>query len=195
MRLIYSILFTLSVSYHLFPLVGRIIFFHAVLFVMRHVDSFVMNSMLTFFCVDLNRIAEHDMRLMAIDADTLGIPETEYEPHLTMASNKFTRIASEGAAANGNVLVLQAEEEAERSTSEKNEKKEVKEKCDDVEMVDGDEDKEDDAEFKSESDHDEGEEEKADEPNEDEDEYEEGRVRKRQRLVKLLRFGSRSLPL
>ena len=29
---------------------------------------------------------------MRIDSDTLGIPKTEYEPHVTMASSEFTRI-------------------------------------------------------------------------------------------------------
>ena len=74
-----------------------------------------------------------------IDLILFGIPETEYEPHVIMASSEFTRIicdlsqlgesgtevskevgfTSEGEAPNGNVLLLQAEEEAEGSTSEK----------------------------------------------------------------------------
>jgi len=164
-----------------------------------------------------DRIAEYDMKLMDIDSDTLGIPETEYEARVTMASSEFSRIvrdlsqlgesvrievskegvrfASEGEAANGSVLLRQAEgasvssgkitaakeaaadddddddDEAEGSTSKK-EKKVKKEKSDDVEMNDGDEDKED-----------EGEEEKEDEEaaNEDEDEDEEGSSKKRKK--------------
>ena len=100
------------------------------------------------------------------------------------------RFASEGEAANGNVLFWQgggadisggkiravkeeavAEEEAEGSMNEKKGKKKAKEKSDDVEMVDGDEDKEDNAEFQPKLDDDEGGEEKDDdEVNEDEDE-------------------------
>jgi len=78
-----------------------------------------------------DRIAEYDMKLMDIDSDTLGIPETEYEARVTMPSAEFTRIvrdlsqlgesvrievskegvrfASEGESANGSVLLRQAE--------------------------------------------------------------------------------------
>ena len=45
-----------------------------------------------FLYVDSDRIAEYDMKLMDIDSDTLGIPETEYDARVTMASSKFTRI-------------------------------------------------------------------------------------------------------
>jgi len=78
-----------------------------------------------------DRIAEYDMKLMDIDSETLGIPETEYEARVTMSAAEFTRIvrdlsqlgesvrievskegvrfASEGEAANGSVLLRQAE--------------------------------------------------------------------------------------
>ena len=91
------------------------------------------------------------MKLMGIDSDILGIPETKYESGVTMVSSKFTRIVrdlgehirievsnegdrfpSDGEAADSNVQLLQAGEQAERSTSGKKEK----EKSDDVEMVD-----------------------------------------------------------
>ncbi|KAJ3483317.1 hypothetical protein NLJ89_g12073 [Agrocybe chaxingu] len=39
-----------------------------------------------------DRIAEYDMKLMDIDADTLQIPETEYDARVTMPSAEFTRI-------------------------------------------------------------------------------------------------------
>jgi len=67
------------------------------------------------------------MKLMDIDSDTLGIPHTDYDASVTMASTEFTRIvrdlsllgesvridvskegvrfASDGEAANGNVLL------------------------------------------------------------------------------------------
>lgn len=76
---------------------------------------------------DSDRIAEYDMKLMDIDADTLGIPETDYEARVTMPSAEFSRIvrdlsqlgesvrievskegvrfASDGEAANGSVLL------------------------------------------------------------------------------------------
>ncbi|KAF5349914.1 hypothetical protein D9756_009306 [Leucocoprinus leucothites] len=74
-----------------------------------------------------DRIAEYDMKLMDIDSDQLGIPDTEYEARVTMPASEFTRIVrdlsllgesvrievskegirftSEGEAANGNVLL------------------------------------------------------------------------------------------
>ncbi|KAJ6567433.1 proliferating cell nuclear antigen, N-terminal domain-containing protein [Mycena vulgaris] len=74
-----------------------------------------------------DRIAEYDMKLMDIDSDTLGIPDTDYDAEVTMPSAEFSRIvrdlgalgesvrievskegvrfASEGEAANGSVLL------------------------------------------------------------------------------------------
>ncbi|KAL1677120.1 proliferating cell nuclear antigen, N-terminal domain-containing protein [Schizophyllum commune] len=74
-----------------------------------------------------DRIAEYDMKLMDIDSDQLGIPDTEYDAQVTMASSEFARIvrdlsqlgesvrievskegirfASDGEAANGSVLL------------------------------------------------------------------------------------------
>jgi proliferating cell nuclear antigen len=71
------------------------------------------------------------MKLMDIDSDTLGIPDTDYDARVTLPSNEFTRIvrdlsqlgesvrievskegvrfASEGEAANGSVLLKQSE--------------------------------------------------------------------------------------
>ena len=134
------------------------------------------------------------MKLMDIDSDNLGIPDTEYDARVTMPSSEFTRIvrdlsqlgesvrievskegvrfASEGEAANGSVLLRQAEgatisggkitagteepkednegdgDEAEASSSSKKVKvkKEKKDSSEDVEMVDedGEKEKEDD---------------------------------------------------
>lgn len=81
--------------------------------------------------IDSDRIAEYDMKLMDIDADQLGIPDTEYDARVTMPSTEFGRIvrdlaqlgesvrievskegvrfAAEGEAANGSVLLKQTE--------------------------------------------------------------------------------------
>jgi proliferating cell nuclear antigen len=78
-----------------------------------------------------DRIAEYDMKLMDIDADTLNIPETEYDARVTLPSAEFSRIvrdlsqlgesvrievskegvrfASDGEAANGSVLLRQSD--------------------------------------------------------------------------------------
>ena len=76
---------------------------------------------------DTDRVAEYEMKLMDIDTDTLGIPDTEYDCKVTMPSAEFARIcrelaqlgesvrievnkegirfASEGDIANGSVLM------------------------------------------------------------------------------------------
>jgi len=95
---------------------------------------FVLICDLHFFTPDSDRIAEYDMKLMDIDSDTLGIPDTDYDARVTLASSEFTRIvrdlsllgesvrievskegvrfASEGEAANGSVLLKQSESAA-----------------------------------------------------------------------------------
>ncbi|KDQ55021.1 hypothetical protein JAAARDRAFT_195907 [Jaapia argillacea MUCL 33604] len=92
-------------------------------------DADVLN--LTYEARNSDRIAEYDMKLMDIDSDTLGIPDTEYDARVTMPSAEFTRIvrdlsqlgesvrievskegvrfASDGEAANGSVLLKQTE--------------------------------------------------------------------------------------
>ncbi|PPQ93505.1 hypothetical protein CVT25_005203 [Psilocybe cyanescens] len=79
-----------------------------------------------------DRIAEYDMKLMDIDADSLTIPETEYGARVALPSSEFTRIvcdlsqlgesvrievskegvrfANDGEAANGSVLLWQNDE-------------------------------------------------------------------------------------
>ncbi|KAJ7896075.1 proliferating cell nuclear antigen, N-terminal domain-containing protein [Mycena olivaceomarginata] len=74
-----------------------------------------------------DRIAEYDMKLMDIDSDTLGIPDTDYDAEVVMPSAEFARIvrdlsalgesvrievskegvrfASEGESANGSILL------------------------------------------------------------------------------------------
>ncbi|KAG2048668.1 proliferating cell nuclear antigen [Suillus hirtellus] len=180
-------------------------------------DADVLN--LVYEARSSDRIAEYDMKLMDIDAETLGIPDTEYDARVTMTASEFTRIvrdlsqlgesvrievskegvrfASEGEAANGNVLLKQTEaarekyanygkedEEAkedddeddeEGSSSKKKIKKEknMKKEDADVEMEGEDEDEEQE-EFKPKSD-DEGEEEQ------DEDEEDKKSSKKRKK--------------
>ena len=83
-----------------------------------------------------DRVSEYDMKLMDIDADTLGIPETDYDARITMISGEFSRIvrdlntlgesvrievskegvrfASDGEAAQGNILLKQTDAARER---------------------------------------------------------------------------------
>ncbi|KAI0058159.1 proliferating cell nuclear antigen [Artomyces pyxidatus] len=91
---------------------------------------------LTYEARNADRIAEYDMKLMDIDSDTLGIPDTDYEARVTMPAAEFTRIvrdlsnlgesvrievskegvrfASDGESANGNILLKQTEAARER---------------------------------------------------------------------------------
>ena len=167
------------------------------------------------------------MKLMDIDSDTLGIPETEYDARVTMPASEFTRIvrdlsqlgesvrievskegvrfASEGEAANGSVLLRQAEgatisggkivakkegegaegegegegAEAEEGTSQKKDKqsKVKKEKKGDDDDV---EMIEEDGDKDDEGD---GEEEKDDDETYEEDEDEDGSSKKRKKKV------------
>jgi proliferating cell nuclear antigen len=80
---------------------------------------------------DADRISDYELKLMDIDADTLGIPDTEYDACVTMPSSEFSRIVrdlsglgesvkievskdgvrftADGESANGNILLKQTE--------------------------------------------------------------------------------------
>jgi proliferating cell nuclear antigen len=45
--------------------------------------------------IDTDRVAEYEMKLMDIDTDTLGIPDTEYDCKVRMPSSEFARIVRE----------------------------------------------------------------------------------------------------
>ncbi|KIK17231.1 hypothetical protein PISMIDRAFT_233081, partial [Pisolithus microcarpus 441] len=167
-----------------------------------------------------DRIAEYDMKLMDIDVENLSIPETEYDARVTMPSAEFTRIvrdlsilgesvkievskegvrfASEGEAANANILLKQTEaarqkyanygkdgdeakeeeeDDAEEGSSTRKKRGKVKKEDKDVDM-DAEENGDDDGgEFKAESDN-EGEDE-ADAKDEEDEEESSGKKRKR----------------
>ena len=104
---------------------------------------------------DADRVAEYDMKLMDIDADTLGIPDTEYDARVTMLAGEFTRIvrdlsslgesvrievskegvrfASDGEAAQGNILLKQTDAAREKyeNYGKDDEEDEVKDEDDD----------------------------------------------------------------
>jgi len=119
----------------------------------------------TFVLLDSDRIAEYDMKLMDIDTDQLGIPDTEYDARITMPAAEFTRIVrdlsllgesvrievskegirftSEGEAANGNVLLKHSDgkigkvrAKSDADETEGDKSKVKDEKDDDVEMED-----------------------------------------------------------
>ncbi|KAL5519687.1 hypothetical protein ACEPAG_1347 [Sanghuangporus baumii] len=86
---------------------------------------------LTYEGRNSDRIAEYDMKLMDIDVDNLGIPDTEYDARVTMPASELSRIvkdlqqlsesvrievskegvrfAADGEAANGSVLLKQTD--------------------------------------------------------------------------------------
>ncbi|KAG8215723.1 proliferating cell nuclear antigen [Butyriboletus roseoflavus] len=114
-------------------------------------DADVLN--LVYEAKNSDRIAEYDMKLMDIDSENLGIPDTEYDARVTMPSGEFTRIvrdlsllgesvrievskegvrfASEGEAANGSVLLKQTEAAKEKYENYGKDDDEVKGEDDD----------------------------------------------------------------
>lgn len=50
---------------------------------------------MVFESADTDRISEYDMKLMDIDQEHLGIPDTEYSANITMPSGEFRRIISD----------------------------------------------------------------------------------------------------
>ncbi|EJC98335.1 proliferating cell nuclear antigen [Fomitiporia mediterranea MF3/22] len=106
-------------------------------------DADVLN--LTYEGRNSDRIAEYDMKLMDIDADSLTIPDTEYDACVTMPSSEFSRIvrdlaqlgesvrievskegirfAADGEAANGSVLLKQTDAARRKYANMEKEKK------------------------------------------------------------------------
>lgn len=119
-------------------------------------DADILN--LTYEGKNSDRIAEYDMKLMDIDADTLGIPDTEYDARVTMPSSELSRIvrdlaqlgesvrievskegvrfAAEGEAANGSVLLKQTDS-ARRKYADYGKEKEPKREDDDEDQEEG----------------------------------------------------------
>lgn len=113
-----------------------------------------------FWYSDTDRVAEYDMKLMDIDQDTLGIPDTEYDAKVYMPSQEFARIcrelaslgesvrvevtkegirfASEGDIANGSVLLKPTEGAGRYNKRTSNGVTVKKEKTDDDEEMEED---------------------------------------------------------
>ncbi|KAG5918225.1 DNA polymerase delta processivity factor [Claviceps capensis] len=60
---------------------------------------------LLFESVDKDRISEYDLKLMDIDQEHLGIPETEYSATISMPSAEFRRICTDLAAMSESVSI------------------------------------------------------------------------------------------
>ncbi|GAQ81263.1 DNA polymerase delta processivity factor [Klebsormidium nitens] len=54
---------------------------------------------------DQEKVADFEMKLMDIDAEELGIPETEYEAMVTMPSSEFQRICRDLASIGDTVVI------------------------------------------------------------------------------------------
>ncbi|KAI0942758.1 hypothetical protein AcW1_003303 [Taiwanofungus camphoratus] len=96
---------------------------------------------LTYEARNSDRIAEYEIKLMDIDSDTLGLPDTDYDARVTMPSSEFSRImrdlsqlsesvrievskegvrfVADGEAATGNILLKQSESAARKGSSSK----------------------------------------------------------------------------
>ncbi|KAL1883114.1 hypothetical protein VTK73DRAFT_9481 [Phialemonium thermophilum] len=60
---------------------------------------------LVFETTDNDRISEYDLKLMDIDQEHLGIPETEYSATITMPSNELRRICTDLLAMSESVTI------------------------------------------------------------------------------------------
>lgn len=59
----------------------------------------------TQYSSDTDRIAEYALKLMDIDSDTLGIPDTDYDARVTMPSAEFARIVKDLATLGESVRI------------------------------------------------------------------------------------------
>jgi hypothetical protein len=68
-------------------------------------------------CVEEDRVGEYEMKLMDIDQEHLGIPDTQYDATITMSSSEFQRICRDLAAL-GESVKIEASKEGVRFSSE-----------------------------------------------------------------------------
>ncbi|KAJ7638315.1 proliferating cell nuclear antigen, N-terminal domain-containing protein [Roridomyces roridus] len=66
-------------------------------------DKDVLN--LVYEAKNSDRIAEYDVKLMDIDSDTLGIPDTDYDAEVTLPSAEFSRIVRDLSALGESVRI------------------------------------------------------------------------------------------
>jgi proliferating cell nuclear antigen len=145
-----------------------------------------------------DRVSEYEIKLMDIDQETLGIPDTEYDAKITLSSAEFARICrdlsqlgesvrievskegvrfiSEGDAANGSIHLRPAGDKV-RSMAEVEDSK--KGKKDKIKVED-----EEDAQMDDEDGSDGGVEEKGDEDEDENNDEEDGSNKKRKRSKK-----------
>jgi proliferating cell nuclear antigen len=64
-----------------------------------------------------DRVGEYEMKLMDIDQEHLGIPDTQYDATITMSSGEFQRICRDLAAL-GESVKIEASKEGVRFSSE-----------------------------------------------------------------------------
>lgn len=64
-----------------------------------------------------DRVGEYEMKLMDIDQEHLGIPDTQYDATITMSSSEFQRICRDLAAL-GESVKIEASKEGVRFSSE-----------------------------------------------------------------------------
>ncbi|KIM33003.1 hypothetical protein M408DRAFT_190504 [Serendipita vermifera MAFF 305830] len=72
---------------------------------------------LTYNAKAANRVAEYEMKLMDIDQDSLGIPETEYDATVSLSSSEFARLCRDQSVL-GESVRIEVSKEGVRFTSE-----------------------------------------------------------------------------
>jgi proliferating cell nuclear antigen len=69
------------------------------------------------FIAEEDRVGEYEMKLMDIDQEHLGIPDTQYDATITMSSSEFQRICRDLGAL-GESVKIEASKEGVRFSSE-----------------------------------------------------------------------------
>lgn len=155
------------------------------------------------------RVSNYEMKLMDIDMDELGIPDTEYDATVVMPSVEFGRIvrdlsnlgesvkievskegvrfSADGEAANGSVLLKQTEsvrklaKSPKKGESSKKTNGKVKKEEDDDEEMDEDKEEDDGGTYKAPEDEEDPKEDEEDQNENDDDEEEETVGKKRKK--------------
>jgi proliferating cell nuclear antigen len=70
----------------------------------------IVSSMKCFFFLDQDKFADYELRLMDLDSEHLGIPDTDYSCAIKMPSGEFSRICRDMSIMGDSVLICTTKE-------------------------------------------------------------------------------------
>lgn len=73
--------------------------------------------MITIVCTESDKLSEFELKLMDIDSDHLGIPDTEYQTKISMPASEFQRICRDLAVIGDTVSIHATKESVKFSVS------------------------------------------------------------------------------